>query len=79
MDSLLALCAALAASLPLDARSVTQRSDGATTATVTARIVSQSARIGRDLGPPERGMIARPTAIAGADGQPVAALVYDFQ
>ncbi len=46
---------------------------------VTARIVRASASIGRGYGPPAPRMKPRHTQVTAADGQSVAALVYDFE
>ncbi len=49
------------------------------TATVGARIISASARIGAGFAPPMARMVPRRTTFNAADGRPVAALVYDFE
>ena len=49
------------------------------TVTVSARIISASARIGPSYGPPAPRMLARRTSVSAADGRAVAALVYDFE
>ena len=48
-------------------------------ATVSARIVRTSARIGASFAPPLPRMTPRTTTVSAADGRPVAALVYDFE
>jgi hypothetical protein len=55
------------------------RTGASAIATVSARIVRDSARIGAAFGAPAAGLVARPTTIATADGSAVPALVYDFQ
>jgi hypothetical protein len=47
--------------------------------TVSARIIAQSARIGRDYPAPQPNMVARRATITAADGRAVPALVYDFE
>ena len=49
------------------------------TATVSARIITGSARIGARFAPPMERMAPRHTTLSAADGRPVAALVYDFE
>lgn len=61
------------------APSTAQRSPGAmAVATVTVRIISDSARIGPGA-PPLPDMTPRASTIAAADGSQVAALIYDFE
>ena len=48
-------------------------------ATILARIIRSSARIGVGLGPPAKGMVARAMTVSAADGRAVPALVYDFE
>jgi hypothetical protein len=48
-------------------------------ATVSARIIRASARVGRGLGPPAPAMTPRRATVTAADGRAVAALVYDFE
>ena len=68
------------AGLPVTATASSATRTGASAiATVSARIVRDSARIGAAFGAPAAGMVARPTTIAAADGSAVPALVYDFQ
>ena len=49
------------------------------TATISARIIRNSARIGAQHAPPLARMVPRPTTVSAADGRLVAALVYDFE
>ena len=62
------------------APSTAQRSPGGATAvaTVSVRIISDSARIGPGA-PPLPDMTPRASTIAAADGSQVAALIYDFE
>jgi hypothetical protein len=76
-----ALAAAPAAPRRTDSFSpATRFAGGATaTATVTARIIRQSASVGGGRGPPAPLMAARATSVTAADGRVVPALVYDFE
>ena len=57
----------------------TRFSGASVTATVRARIVRTSARIGAGLGPPAPRMTPRHATVTAADGAAVPALVYDFE
>jgi hypothetical protein len=73
---------ATAATLRHDApRPVTMRfGQGASaSATISARIIRASARVGHGLGPPAHAMVPRRATLSAADGSPIAALVYDFE
>ena len=72
---------AAAATLRSDLRSpATRVGQGASaSATVSARIVRASARIGHGLGPPAPAMTPRRATVTAADGRAVPALVYDFE
>ena len=57
----------------------TRFSGASVAATVTARIVRTSARVGAGLGPPAPLMQPRNTTVTAADGAAIPALVYDFE
>ena len=65
----------------VDSASPATRFEGgaSATATISARIVRHSARVGRGLGPPAPGMVPRRAMVSAADGRLVPALVYDFE
>jgi len=48
-------------------------------ATVTARIIGQSASVGAGRAPPATQMMPRAARVSAADGSTVPALVYDFE
>ena len=84
IPTLTLVAAALAVAAPGDSavqRSPTVRAEGGASVafTVSARIISASARVGAALGPPEPRMVARRTTVSAADGRAVPALVYDFE
>ena len=87
MAMLVPTLAILAATLTVPApsgsagqRSPTVRGDGVTASfTVSARIVSASARVGAAFGPPAPRMVARRSTVSAADGRAVPALIYDFE
>ena len=62
-------------------RSTAIRYDSGSSAviTVSARIISASARVGVGRASPLPRMVPRRTTVSAADGRPVAALVYDFE
>ena len=57
-----------------------RRSEGGASAvaTVTVRIISNSAQIGQGFAAPE-GRTPRAATIEAADGSPAPALIYDFE
>lgn len=61
-------------------RPIARRSAGgaSATATISARIVSSSARVGAGL-PPPANLVARAATVTAADGRAVPALIYDFE
>ena len=65
----------------IETRSPSSRyaSGGSAQATVSARIINASARVGDGLAPPLPRMVPRRTTVSAADGGSVAALVYDFE
>lgn len=68
------------AAVPASGGAAGARSRGAeATATITARVLSSSARVGAGLGPPLPAMTPRPATITAADSSQVDALVYDFE
>ena len=83
---LAAFAATAAAAAPatggaIETRSPSSRyaSGGSAQATVSARIINASARVGDGLAPPLARMVPRRTTVSAADGGSVAALIYDFE
>ena len=70
---------AAAAAAPAVAPSARRSISGEASFTATVRIITQSARIGRDLPPPQPNMVARRATVTAADGRAVPALIYDFE
>ena len=72
-----ALASLIASSVP--AADAVRFDPAAATVTVSARIIASSARVGAGLAPPRPRMVPRRATVSAADGQPVAALIYDFE
>ena len=64
----------------MGASATAQRSEGgaAVSATISVRIIANSARIGAGP-PPAPAMVPRQATIAAADGSAIKALIYDFE
>jgi hypothetical protein len=77
------LAAAATAAAPITApsapQSARQSPAGEASFTVSARIIANPARIGRDYPPPRPNMVARRATTTAADGREVPALIYDFE
>ena len=77
------IAAAASAAAPITApgasASARRSPAGEASFTVSARIIANSARIGRDYPAPRPNMVAKRATVTAADGRAVPALIYDFE